>query len=166
MFNNAGTAPENPSLSISDVEYNSYKKVFDVNVYGSFLGAKHAASAMIPVRKGSIIFTSSVASVTHGNLPHLYVASKHALVGLTKNLCVELGQHGIRVNCISPYGVATPMMTEGMGGIDKKMVEDIMGASANPKQAVLEANDVAEAALYLGSDESKYVVKFGCGWWI
>ncbi|XP_050226941.1 short chain aldehyde dehydrogenase 1-like [Mercurialis annua] len=157
MFSNSGISPKNPSHSILDVEYDTYKKVFDVNVYGSFLAAKHAANAMIPARKGSIIFTSSVTSVTYGNVPPIYAVSKHAIVGLTKNLCVDLGQYGIRVNCISPYGVATPMLREAMGGFDKKTVEDIMSGAANLKDAVLEAHDVAEAALYLGGDESKYV---------
>ncbi|KDP36167.1 hypothetical protein JCGZ_08811 [Jatropha curcas] len=156
VFSNAGTSGDE-SPSILEVMYENYKKVFDVNVYGAFLVAKHAASAMIPERKGSIIFTSSVVSVTHGIVPHLYAVSKHALVGLTKNLCVELGQYGIRVNCISPYGVATPLLREAFGGIDKKKVEEIMSAAANLKDIVLEANDVAEAALFLGSDESKYV---------
>lgn len=53
---------------------------------------------MIPARKGSILFSSSCASVVHGDAPHAYTVSKHALVGLTKNLCVELGEYGIRVN--------------------------------------------------------------------
>lgn len=156
MFNNAGTS-DIAGPSILEAEYKSYKQVFDVNVYGSFLGAKHAASVMIPARKGSIILMSSVASVSHGDVSHFYAVSKHALVGLTKNLCVELGKYGIRVNCISPYGVATPLLREAMGGINGKMVEEIIGAAANLKETVLEAKDVAEAALFLGSDESKYV---------
>ncbi|XP_031103110.1 secoisolariciresinol dehydrogenase-like [Ipomoea triloba] len=73
-------------------------------------------------------------------------ASKHAIVGLTKNLCVELGQYGIRVNCIFPGAVATPFA-----------VKEIISASANLKGVVPAAEDVAEAALFLGSDESRVV---------
>ncbi|KAI7997036.1 hypothetical protein LOK49_LG10G01336 [Camellia lanceoleosa] len=122
-------------------------------------GAKHAARVMIPAKKGTILFTSSMASVISGQGSHAYTASKNAVVGLTKNLCVELGQHGIRVNCISPFALATPMMlsnlTLGCGG--KQKAETVVSEAANLKGAVLEGKDVAEAALYLASDESKYV---------
>ncbi|KAH7554136.1 hypothetical protein ACOSQ2_029148 [Xanthoceras sorbifolium] len=131
--------------------------VFDVNVYGAFLAAKHASRVMIPAKRGSIIFTSSVASVSFGDATHTYAASKNAVVGLTKNLCVEMGIHGIRVNCISPFGVETPMMRKVMGDVDSKTVEALISESANLKQVSLETNDVSEAALYLGSDESKYI---------
>ncbi|KAG6678623.1 hypothetical protein I3842_14G090100 [Carya illinoinensis] len=155
MFNNAGYS--DPAMpNISNLNKEEYKKVFGVNVLGSLLGAKHAAKVMIPEKKGTILFTSSSASVTHGPTSHLYTASKHAIVGLTKNLCVELGQYGIRVNCISPFGVATPMVLKGEG-IDKKKVEEMVCEAANLKGVVLEAGDVAEAALFLASEESKYV---------
>ncbi|KAM2044261.1 hypothetical protein ACFX1T_008608 [Malus domestica] len=101
MYNNAGISGKlDPTILGADGE--NFKKVFDVNVYGAFLGAKHAARAMIPAKKGVILFTSSVASVTCGQSTHAYAMSKHAVVGLMKSLCVDLGQHGIRVNCISP----------------------------------------------------------------
>uniref|UniRef100_A0A5B7BPY8 Putative secoisolariciresinol dehydrogenase-like isoform X1 n=1 Tax=Davidia involucrata TaxID=16924 RepID=A0A5B7BPY8_DAVIN len=156
MFNNAGI-PGNLDPRILAANYEDLKKVFDVNVFGAFLGAKHAARVMIPEKKGSILFTSSAASVTYGHAPHAYSASKHAVVGLTKNLCVELGKYGIRVNCISPFGVATPLMMKSFGIMEKQKVEEFISNIANLKGAVLEAEDVAEAALYLGSDHSKYV---------
>lgn len=156
MFNNAGI-PGNSNPSILDIEREDFKRVFDVNVYGAFLGAKHAAKVMIPARKGSILFTSSVTSVIHGEVPHAYSASKHAVVGLTKNLCVELGRYGIRVNCISPYGVVTPMLRKALGDVQKEAVEEVVSAAANLKEVKVEAEDVAEAAAFLGSDESKYV---------
>ncbi|PKI69787.1 hypothetical protein CRG98_009662 [Punica granatum] len=111
----------------------------------------------MPANRGSILFSSSVVSVTYGAASHTYLASKHAVVGLTKNLGVELGQYGIRVNCISPFAVATPMLKDAMGGVDAEKVEEIFLAAANLKGPVLKADDIAEAALYLASDESKYV---------
>ncbi|KAG6770350.1 hypothetical protein POTOM_026028 [Populus tomentosa] len=143
-----------PTILGTDNE--DFKRVFEVSVYGGFLGAKHAARVMIPVKKGVILFTSSVASVACGESPHAYTMSKHAVVGLMKNLCVELGQYGIRVNCISPCALATPLLRNAMGA-DKSFVEHVVCESANLKGVVPSPKDVAEAAFYLGSDESKYV---------
>lgn len=155
MYNNAGIVGNlDPTIVQADNE--SFKRVFEVNVYGAFLGAKHAAKVMIPEKKGVILFTSSVASASCGESPHAYAMSKHALVGLMKNLCVELGQYGIRVNCISPCAIATPMLRNGLG-IEKEVVEQVICDSAVLKGVVPGPEDVAEAALYLASDESKFV---------
>uniref|UniRef100_A0A2N9ISH0 Uncharacterized protein n=1 Tax=Fagus sylvatica TaxID=28930 RepID=A0A2N9ISH0_FAGSY len=132
-------------------------KVLDVNVFGAFLGSNHAARVMIPAKKGCILFTSSLASVIFGGIPHAYMASKHAVVGMAKNLSVELGQYGIRVNCVSPFATATPMLRKAMGMMEKSKVEEVVSSCANLKEVVLEPEDIAEAALYLVSDESKYV---------
>ncbi|KAL2529480.1 Xanthoxin dehydrogenase [Forsythia ovata] len=77
MFGNAGI-PSKSDLTILATEYQDFKRVFDVNVFGVFLCAKHATKVMIPAKKGSIVFTASAAFVTRGNAPHAYVASKHA----------------------------------------------------------------------------------------
>ncbi|KAM7522952.1 hypothetical protein LguiA_012854 [Lonicera macranthoides] len=155
MFANAGIqGTADPTITV--VQSENLKRVFDVNVFGAFYSAKYAAKAMIPAKKGSILFTSSVASVTAAAGPHAYVASKNALVGLTKNLCAELGQYGIRVNCISPYATYTPML-RGVLGMEKEKVEEVTRDAANLKGTVMEPEDVAQAAVFLGSDESKYV---------
>ncbi|XP_061355167.1 short chain aldehyde dehydrogenase 1-like [Gastrolobium bilobum] len=155
LFSNAGIVGNlNPSILSLNLE--DLKRVFEVNVYGAFSAAKHAAKVMIPEKKGSIIFTSSVSSVIHVVTPLDYAATKHAVVGLTKNLCVELGKHGIKVNCISPYAVATTLLMGGMG-MDKESAEKVYSEAANLKGMVMKEEDVAEAALFLASDESKYV---------
>ncbi|CAA2992351.1 Hypothetical predicted protein [Olea europaea subsp. europaea] len=155
MFNNAGILG-NLDSSIVDSDNENFKRVFDVNVFGAYLGSKHAARAMIPAKTGVILFTSSNASVVAGESPHSYEVSKHAVVGLMKNLCVELGKYGIRVNCVSPGAIATPLMTKALG-VDKSIAEEILSASSNLKGMVPTVEDVAEAALYLSSDESKFV---------
>ncbi|MFS8004710.1 putative momilactone-A synthase [Helianthus anomalus] len=99
-----------------------------------------------------ILFTSSSASVVSGEAPHAYTASKHAVVGLMKNLCVELGRHGIRVNCISPGSVSTPFLTNAMG-LEKTTVNDILCQSAVLKGVVPEV----EAAVFLESDALRFV---------
>ena len=133
MYNNAGITG-NIDPTILGTDNRDFKRVFEVNVYGDFLGAKHAARVMIPVKKGVILFTSSVASVACGESPHAYTMSKHAVVGLMKNLCVELGQYGIRVNCISPCAFATPLLRNAMG-VDKSFVEHVVCESANLKRS-------------------------------
>lgn len=155
VFSNAGI-PGNPDFSILDFDSENVKRILDVNVFGSFLVAKHAARVMIPAKCGAIIFTSSMASVLSGEAPYSYSVSKHAVVGLMKNLCVELGQHGIRVNCISPRTIATPMLTNATG-LDKSVIDEIICGSSILKGVVPTVEDVAEAALYLGSGESKFV---------
>ncbi|CAN0879313.1 Short chain aldehyde dehydrogenase 1 [Linum grandiflorum] len=156
MYNNAGIVGEKiktPELDISSVDLAVFRRVFDVNVYGSFLAAKHAARVMIPQKSGTILLTASSTTVSHGICPHVYAASKDAVAGLMKNLCVELGKLGIRVNCISPSAVATPAALEATeargGGGDEEF--------ANLKGMVLKAENAAEAALNLVSDESKYI---------
>ncbi|EEF28529.1 short chain alcohol dehydrogenase, putative [Ricinus communis] len=158
MFSNAGISGKvYPGVVATENE--DFKRVFDVNVFGAFLAAKHAARVMIPARKGCILFTASNLSVTCSKGMHPYVASKHAVVGLAKNLSVELGQYGIRVNCISPSAIVTPLMREfaGVEEIEKEKIQELILATGNLKGILLETEDVAEAAIYLGSDESKYV---------
>ncbi|KAI9154123.1 hypothetical protein LWI28_021266 [Acer negundo] len=146
------------SLFLLSRKLNNQKPISRGRVTGSdFLPTKHAARVLIPSKRGSIIFTPSSVSVARDDTPHTYTASKNAVVGLTKSLCVELGGHGIRVNSISPFAVATNMLRKSMGDIDKKTAEDLISESANLRGVILETNDVSEAALYLGSDESKYV---------
>ncbi|KAE8726655.1 hypothetical protein F3Y22_tig00006570pilonHSYRG00129 [Hibiscus syriacus] len=96
MFNNDDMS--SPDLHIVTSNDDKFKKVLDVNIFGGYLGAKHSAKVVIPAKKGCVLFTTSVFSVIVGtDAGHAYVTSKHALVGLAKNLGVELGQHGIRV---------------------------------------------------------------------
>ncbi|CAI0406402.1 unnamed protein product, partial [Linum tenue] len=158
MLSNAGVIARKKKIAdiLSVVDREAFRNAFDVNVYGSFLAAKHAARVMIPEGKGSILMSGSMVTASYGAAPHLYVATKHAVVGLAKNLCVELGGYGIRVNSISPYGVATPMGVES-SGLDEETYEGLFTAMANLKGVVFKAEDVAEAALTLVSDESRYI---------
>ncbi|KAI8552162.1 hypothetical protein RHMOL_Rhmol06G0244000 [Rhododendron molle] len=93
--------------------------------------------------------------------PHDYTASKHGLVGLVRAAASELGKHGIRVNCVSPSGVATPMVMSGMSAMginDASKIEAITCSMANLKGIALKAKHVAEAAVFLASDESSIYV--------
>ncbi|KAK8553999.1 hypothetical protein V6N13_072923 [Hibiscus sabdariffa] len=112
---------------------------------------------MVPARSGSIISTASVSSVIAATTTHAYSASKHAVLGLTRNAAVELGQFGIRVNCVSPYGVATPLAMGCFGVNDDEELEKLVSSFVNLKGVYLKAENMANAALYLASEEGRYV---------
>uniref|UniRef100_A0A2N9I6W4 Secoisolariciresinol dehydrogenase n=1 Tax=Fagus sylvatica TaxID=28930 RepID=A0A2N9I6W4_FAGSY len=152
MLNNAGIAGV-AKPNILDNTKAEFEQVVNVNLVGAFLGTKHAARVMIPARNGSIITTGSICSTIGGAATHAYTSSKHGVLGLMRNTAVELGQFGIRVNCVSPYAVATPLSKDFLKLDD----DEIYRVYSNLKGEVLKPEDVAEAALYLGSDESKYV---------
>ncbi|KAL9240461.1 hypothetical protein vseg_014677 [Gypsophila vaccaria] len=161
MVNNAGvTGP--PCSDIRNVSLSDFDNVFNINVKGVFLGMKHAARVMIPSKKGSIVSLSSVASALGGLGPHIYTGSKHAVVGLTKNVAAELGQHGIRVNCVSPYAVPTNLALPHLANDERK--EDVLegfrafaAKNANLQGVELTVDDVANAVLFLASDEARYI---------
>lgn len=155
MFNNAGIVDENKPRII-DNEKADFERVLSINVTGVFLGIKHAARVMIPARSGSIISTASMTSTLGAAASHAYCCSKHAVLGLTRNAANELGQFGIRVNCLSPYALATPL-TRKFFQLDDEGLENLMHSIGNLKGVKLKAEDVANAALYLASDEARYV---------
>ncbi|KAH6798281.1 Rossmann-fold superfamily protein [Perilla frutescens var. hirtella] len=169
LFNNAGIlGDQSKHKSILDFDAGEFDRVMAVNVRGTALGMKHASRAMIGAGGGCIISTASVAGVMGGMGPHSYAASKHAIVGLTKNAACELGRYGIRVNCISPFGVATRMLVNAWredgdgcgGGVTEEEVEkmeELVRCLGNLKGETLRAKDIAEAALFLASDESRYI---------
>ncbi|QHO42456.1 Secoisolariciresinol dehydrogenase [Arachis hypogaea] len=109
---------------------------------------------MIPTKNGSIVNIGSVSSSVGGVATHAYTSSKHGLIGLTKNAAAELGKFGIRVNCLSPYFVAN---NAGIRGFFKLDDEGCSNVYSNLKGIHLLEEDVAQAALYLASDESKYI---------
>ncbi|KAI3511982.1 hypothetical protein L1887_19144 [Cichorium endivia] len=155
MYNNAGIMDPKKERII-DNEKSDFERVLSVNVTGVFLGMKHAARVMVPARAGSIISTASIVSNIGGVCPHAYTCSKHAIAGLTKNLAVELGQFGIRVNCLSPYALDTPQATS-FTGLEGEAFKDMVNSIANLKGVTLTTDDVAKAAFFLASDDAKYI---------
>ncbi|XWS65771.1 hypothetical protein CRYUN_Cryun05aG0142200 [Craigia yunnanensis] len=161
MINNAGLSGP-PYDDIRNYDLSDFQKVMNVNVKGVFLGMKHAARIMIPQEKGSIISICSVSSIIGGLGPHAYTGSKHAVLGLNKNVAAELGKYGIRVNCVSPYAVATDLAFAHMP--EDERTEDVIagfhafvGRHANLNGVDLTADHVANAVLFLASDEAGYI---------
>ncbi|KAK9125120.1 hypothetical protein Scep_013966 [Stephania cephalantha] len=161
MVNNAGLSGSS-TPDIRNVELSEFESVFNVNVKGVFIGMKHAARVMIPCAKGSVVSIASVASTIGGIGPHAYTGSKHAVLGLTKNVAAELGKYGIRVNCVSPYGVATALSLAHLPEDERTEdawtgFKEFMAKNANLQGVELRADDVADAVLYLASDDARYV---------
>ncbi|XP_059065427.1 short-chain dehydrogenase reductase 2a-like [Cryptomeria japonica] len=160
MFNNAGVVGTQKG-SVAEIDIQDFEQVMNVNVKGVINGIKHAARVMIPNRKGSIISTASIAGIAGGFTPYAYTASKHAVIGLTKNGAAELGKCGIRVNCISPAAIPTDLVLNYVGVNPspeaKTKLETAIEVVAPLREANLRPEDIAEAALYLASEDSKYV---------
>jgi NAD(P)-dependent dehydrogenase (short-subunit alcohol dehydrogenase family) len=156
MFNCAGIVGAVGPMSTTPTE--EWKLTIDIMINGVFYGMKHASGYMKEAGSGSIISMSSTAGVMGGLGPHAYAAAKHAVVGMTKNLAAEMGGYGVRVNCIAPAGMATPMVAEVMLGDHHNLEETIAAlAAVSPlKGRAGLAQDVANAALWLASDESGY----------
>ena len=143
---------------ISTTPADEWRYSIDVLLHGTFYTIKHAARVMIPRGKGSIISMSSTAGVMGGWGPHAYAAAKHAVVGLTKNVAAELCSKGVRVNAIAAAAMATPMVAASFFGDPSKVdesIEQLIEMSPLKDRPGL-ALDVANAALWLASDESGY----------
>ncbi|KAL9238654.1 hypothetical protein vseg_013049 [Gypsophila vaccaria] len=152
MYNNAGIV-DPLKCNIADYSLSEFEKVIKVNLIGPLLGTKHAARVMIPAQKGSIITTASTCSIIGGGTPYGYTSSKHGVVGLMKNAAVELGNYGVRVNCVSPHIISTPLAKNFLSMKEEeftKFYSNIKGKQCN-------VDDVANAALFLATDDSKYV---------
>jgi NAD(P)-dependent dehydrogenase (short-subunit alcohol dehydrogenase family) len=139
LVNNAGTIDV---AQLSDMTVEQWDHTFAVNVRGAFLTCKYALRSMLARRSGSIVNVASISGVPGPQkFPGFtaYCASKAALISLTESLAVEVKEHGIRVNCISPGSVDTKMWAEVSGGAP---------ASMTPRE-------IAEAIAFLAGERSR-----------
>jgi NAD(P)-dependent dehydrogenase (short-subunit alcohol dehydrogenase family) len=156
MFNNAGIVGAIGPIASTSAD--AWNLSMNILVTGAFYGMKHSARVMIPNGSGSILTTSSIAGVIGGLGPHAYTAAKHAVIGLTKSVASELASSGIRVNAIAPGNIVSPM-TAGVISGDHEAMERATKhiASSNPLGIAGFPDDIANAAVYLGSDEARYI---------
>lgn len=113
-FNNAGTEGESAPLTSQTVE--NYDRTFDANVKGVLLSMKHEVAQMLKQGGGAIVNTSSIAGLIGFAGAAVYVASKHAVLGLTKSAALEYAKQGIRINAVSPAAIETEMLDRFTGG--------------------------------------------------
>lgn len=152
FFNNAGV--EGPQTPIADYPLANFRHVLDVNVTGVFLGLKAVLPVMIAQGSGSIINTGSIASLIGARNMAGYIASKHAVQGLTKVAALEAAPFGVRVNAVHPGFIESRMLSDiatNLGGDAAALVDRV------PAGRLGTADDVARAVAFLASDESRYM---------
>jgi NAD(P)-dependent dehydrogenase (short-subunit alcohol dehydrogenase family) len=160
IFNNAGFGGVGGRIEAIDIA--GFDQTIGVLLRGVLLGMKHAAPVMKRQGSGSIISTASVAGLRTGLGPHIYSAAKAAVIHLTHSVAMELGESGVRVNCICPGGIATPIFGKSLG-LSPERAEEIIplmkGVLENlqPIKRPGLPEDIARAALWLASDDSSFV---------
>ncbi|MCK4583761.1 glucose 1-dehydrogenase [Candidatus Bathyarchaeota archaeon] len=160
MFNNAGIAGAVGPIESVTVE--AFDRTVAVLLRGVFLGIKHAAPVMRAQGSGSIINTASVAAVRTGYGNHVYSAAKAGVVQLTRSVAMELGEDNVRVNCVLPGFIPTPMIARArgvpLGEADGKLgVITEAFREAQPIRRPGHPDDIAKAVLWLASDDSGFV---------
>ncbi len=148
LINNAGITLDNLSIRLTD---ENWKKVIDINLTSTFLMCKYAIKKMLKNKKGKIINITSIVAHT-GNLGQAnYAASKAGIIGFSKSLALEYAKKNINVNCISPGFIKTEM-TEKINDEFKKIL-----ISKIPSGDLGTAEDIANCAVFLGSEMSNYI---------
>jgi NAD(P)-dependent dehydrogenase (short-subunit alcohol dehydrogenase family) len=153
-FNNAGIEGENGKQT-HEQSIENYRAVMDINVLGVLLAMKHEVSAMLRNGGGAIVNNSSVAGLIGFPGVGVYVASKHAVIGLTKTAALEYATEGIRVNAVSPGGIETPMFDRFTGGSGTDAHRQL--TSMHPIGRTGRPEEIAEAVLWLCSDKASFV---------
>jgi NAD(P)-dependent dehydrogenase (short-subunit alcohol dehydrogenase family) len=160
IFNNAGSP--GPLENAETVTAEGFDSVMHLHVLGAMFGMKHAIPHMRAQGGGSIISTASIAGLQNGFGPILYSVAKASIVHMTKVAAAQLGPMNIRVNCICPGLIATPIFAKAVGMATQvadqtvSAVTEVMKSSQPiPKSGMPE--DIAEAVLYLASDGSRFV---------
>ncbi|KAK3440104.1 hypothetical protein EUGRSUZ_B00415 [Eucalyptus grandis] len=155
MFSNAGVLGS-VEQDILDFDVSACERLFAVNVKGMASCVKHSARAMVDKDiKGSIICTASIFATIGTDKYIDYTMSKYAVLGLMRSASKQLGAHGIRVNCVSPGAVATPMPCNTFGR-NEEGIERLFESSSSLK-GVLKVKHVADAVVFLASEDSEFV---------
>ena len=154
LFNNAGINPP-ADVSVLDTDLETWQRVQDVNVRSVFLCCKHGIPHLLETGGGSVINTASfVATLGAATSQISYTASKGAVLSLSRELGVEFGRQGVRVNALCPGPVNTPLLQELFASdparASRRLVHIPMGRFG-------EAREIAQSALFLASDESSFI---------
>jgi NAD(P)-dependent dehydrogenase (short-subunit alcohol dehydrogenase family) len=154
LFNNAGVFYPQTALECSEREWDEQ---IDVNLKGTFLMSKFALPGMIAQGRGVIINNSSGWGIVGGDRAVAYCASKGGVVLMTKAMAIDHGPQGIRVNCICPGDVETPMLPADAKMRGLKWEDYMAGCASRPLGRVGTAEEIAKAVLFLASEDSSFM---------
>lgn len=157
LYNNAGI--EGKQASITEYDVNIFKKVIDINLMGVYYGMRYVIPVMQKQKFGRIVNVASVGGI-RGVLNQVpYVASKHAVSGMTKNAALEYGRDGILTNAIAPGAILTPMVAEAFKQVnpDNPQAAETEYAQRNPTKRLGQPHEVAKLVSFLLSDDNSYV---------
>jgi NAD(P)-dependent dehydrogenase (short-subunit alcohol dehydrogenase family) len=154
LFNNAGVF--HPK-SVPDCTEEEWDETIDSSLKGAFLMSKYVLPAMIEQGSGSIIHTSSGWGILGGDKAAAYCAAKGGLIVMAKAMAIDHGPDGIRVNCVCPGDVLTPMLPDDAVKRGMSWDDYAAGAADRPLGRMGTVEDIASAVLYLASDESSFV---------
>ena len=154
LFNNAGVFYPHDTLECSEEEWDEQ---IDINLKGTFLMSKAALPGMIARSRGVIINNSSGWGVVGGDKAVAYCASKGGVVLMTKAMAIDHGRQGIRVNCICPGDVETPMLPVDAKLRGQKWEDYIAGCANRPLGRVGTVDEIAKAVLFLATDDSSFM---------
>jgi NAD(P)-dependent dehydrogenase (short-subunit alcohol dehydrogenase family) len=154
LFNNAGINPTDDS-SVTETSGEAWQRVQDVNARGVFLCCKHGIPHLLERGGGSVINTASFVALMGAAVSQIsYTASKGAVLSMSRELGVEFARRGVRVNALCPGPVNTPLLQELFANDPEKAARRLVHV---PMGRFAEASEIAQAALFLASDESSYV---------
>lgn len=157
LYNHAGTPGP---AGVEEVEEKDWDEATDLNIKGAFFATKYALPEIKKQGAGSIIFTASISGLVGSISSPVYSAVKGAVVNLTRALATRYASENIRVNCICPGAIETPMFPQFMGrpGQEHLREENTKKLSAGiPMKRVGQPEEIAATALFLASDESSYI---------
>ncbi len=148
LINNAGIAAQKLFTDITEAEWD---EMFSVNCKGTFLCCRRALPSMISKKQGAIVNISSIWGMVGASCEVHYSAAKAGVIGLTKALAKEVAPSGVRVNCVAPGVIATPMTAD--------LTDEDMGdlCEQTPLGKIGHPMDVAQAVMYLTDEQSGFV---------
>jgi len=149
--NSAGT--EGKPGPVTEQSAESYAATFDTNVLGTLLSMKHELRVMLAQGSGSIINVSSTFGHTGGAGASVYVASKHAVEGLTKSAALEASGFGVRVNAVAPGPIDTELLNRFAGSEERKA--GLIGGV--PLKRLGKPEEIAESVVFLSSDQASFI---------
>lgn len=157
LYNNAGI--EGKQAPMVDYDLEVFKKVIDINLLGVYFGMKYVIPEMKKNSGGKIVNVASVGGIRGVLNQTPYVATKHAVAGMTKNAAVEYGRDNILTNAIAPGAILTPMVEEAFRQVNPNDPQAALDeyAARNPTRKLGKAEDIGNLVAFLLSDENGYI---------